>query len=84
MQVGNTVPEAIPVSTQDGHVRVCIFGDFDCDCKIDIVDIMLVAIHWNMFVGDPDYDATYDLDGDGDIDIMDILLVAAHWRETCE
>jgi hypothetical protein len=84
VQVGNTVPEAIPVSTQDGHVRVCIFGDFDCNCKIDIVDIMLVAIHWNTFVGDPDYDATYDLDGDGDIDILDIMLVAAHWGETCE
>jgi len=83
VQVGNTVPEAIPVSTQDGHVRVCIFGDVNCDCRVDIVDIMLVAIHWNTFVGDPDYDPTYDLDGDGDIDIMDILLVAAHWGETC-
>jgi N-acetylneuraminic acid mutarotase len=84
VQVGNTVPEAIPVSTQDGHVRVCIFGDFNCDCKVNIVDIMLVAIRWNTFVGDPDYDPTYDLDGDGDIDIMDILLVAVHWGETCE
>jgi len=79
----NTIPETIPVSTQDGHVRVCIFGDFNCDCKVDIVDIMLVAIRWNTFVGDPDYDPIYDLDGDGDIDILDILLVAVHWGETC-
>jgi len=43
---------------------------------------MLVAIHWNTFVGDPDYDLIYDIDGDGDIDIMDILLVAVHWGET--
>ena len=84
VQVGNTVPEEIPVSTQDGHVRVCFFGDFNCDCRIDIVDIMLVAMHWNTSVGDPDYDQTYDLDDDGDTDILDILLVAGHWGETCE
>ena len=42
-----------------------------------------MAIHWNTFAGDPDYDPTYDLDNDGDIDILDILLVAAHWGETC-
>jgi len=84
VQVANTVPEAIPISTQDGHVRVCMFRDFDCNCKIDIMDIMLVAIRWNTFVGDPDYDPIYDLDGNGRIDIMDILLVAVHWGEICE
>ena len=84
VQVANTVPEAIPVSTQDGYVRVCIFGDLDCDCDVDVLDIMQVAVRWNTSVGDPDYDPTYDLDGDGDIDIMDILLAAVHWGEACE
>ncbi len=58
-------------------------GDMDCDCAVDILDIMLVASHWNSSAGDDDYDPAYDLDGDGDIDIVDIMLVAVHWGEQC-
>ena len=58
-------------------------GDLDCDCDVDIADIMLVAARWHTAVGDPDYVAAYDLDGNGMIDIVDIMLVAVHWGETC-
>ena len=60
-----------------------LFGDLDCDCDVDIVDIMLVASRWNTSVGDDDYDPAYDLDDSGDIDIVDIMLVAVHWGEIC-
>jgi hypothetical protein len=58
-------------------------GDLDCDCEVDIADIMLVASRWHTAVGDPDFNPDYDLDDDGDIDIVDIMLVAVHWGETC-
>ena len=61
-----------------------LFGDVDCDCDVDGVDIMLVASRWRSAETDEDYNLAYDLDDDGDIDIVDITKVAAHWGETCE
>ncbi len=58
-------------------------GDLNCDCVVDITDIMLVASRWHTSVGDDDYDPAYDLDGNGRIDIVDIMLVAVHWGEAC-
>ncbi len=58
-------------------------GDLDCDCDVDIADIMLVASRWHSSVGDDNYDPACDLDGSGKIDIVDIMLVAVHWGETC-
>ena len=62
---------------------VTLFGDLNCDCDVDIEDIMLVASHWHCWSGDDCYGERYDLDGDGDIDIVDIMLVAAHWGDAC-
>ena len=78
-------PNQISIELQDGSVTVqsCLPGDLDCDCAVDVVDIMLVASSWNTFVGDPDYDPTYDMDNDGDVDIVDIMIVASYWGETC-
>ncbi|MGA9349080.1 MAG: DNRLRE domain-containing protein, partial [Anaerolineae bacterium] len=64
-------------------VTECIPGDLDCDCNVDILDIMLVATRWQTAEGDPDYDPAYDLDDSGEIDIVDIMLVAVRWGETC-
>ena len=58
-------------------------GDLNCDCIVDVNDIMLVAGRWHTAEGDLDYDPAYDLDSNSVIDIVDIMLVAAHWGETC-
>jgi len=63
--------------------EICIAGDLDCNCRVDIVDVMLVAVRWDSQVGDELYDPTYDLDHDGDIDIADVMLVAVHWGGRC-
>jgi len=55
-------------------------GDLDCDCDVDVADIMLVAACWRST--DPACDR-YDLDNDSDIDIVDVMLVAVHWGEEC-
>jgi hypothetical protein len=73
------------VLAHTGTLRECAGRhDLDCDCDVDIADIMLVASHWRTLAGDDDYDPTYDLDGNGKIDIVDIMLVAVHWGETCD
>jgi len=78
-KLAETIKAYRGVTWDDGDLP----GDVNCDCAVDIVDIMLVAGHWNTSVGDDDYSPAYDLDGDGDIDIADIMLVAVHWGETC-
>ncbi|MCB0216497.1 MAG: carboxypeptidase regulatory-like domain-containing protein [Caldilineae bacterium] len=77
--------EAIPHGRADGSVKVgaCLFGDFDCNCRIDIRDVMAVVARWGTRVGDPDYDPTFDLDADGDIDIIDVQIEAGLWGKTC-
>jgi RHS repeat-associated protein len=67
--------------------------DFDGDCVITIVDIMLVASRWGTSCDNPDpdnnpdtpnYDPLYDFDGDCEITVADIMRVAARWRKTCQ
>jgi hypothetical protein len=63
------------------NLRACtLAGDMDCDCDVDMNDIMLVANCWRST--DPECDP-YDLDHDGNIDIVDIMSVVVHWGDTC-
>jgi hypothetical protein len=75
----------ISVSAEDGGVMIGtdLVGDLDCDCDVDVADVMMVASKWRCQLGDACYDAHCDLDGDGGIDIVDIMQVAAHWGEVC-
>jgi len=85
VQIMDTASGPISVDRQDGQVTVTesIPGDLDGDCDVDVVDIMMVASHWNAVEGDPRYDPACDMDNDGDIDVVDIMLVASHWGSTC-
>ncbi len=58
-------------------------GDLDCDCDVDIVDIMRVAAIWNTRTGDERFNPNYDFDHDGRIGIADIMYVAAKWNTRC-
>jgi hypothetical protein len=61
-----------------------LVGDLDCDCDVDVADVMMVADRWRCQLEEDEcYDAHCDLDGDGDIDIVDIMKVVAHWGELC-
>jgi transglutaminase-like putative cysteine protease len=67
------------------RVPPCVlFGDFTCDCDVDVQDIQQVASRWRMVETDPNWDALYDLDSDGIITVVDIMKVSAHWGDTCE
>ena len=74
----------LPTATPTPCTPLWSVGDFDCNCVIDVADIMRVASRWRCKVEDGCYDEIYDLDHDGDIDIVDIMLVVTHWGETCE
>jgi hypothetical protein len=82
---GGTVQDAytLNLAPTPTPTPVGLFGDVDADCDVDIVDIMLVANRWGASVGDPAYNARYDLDGNGTIDSVDVMLVAARWNSYC-
>jgi hypothetical protein len=60
--------------------KVCYYGDRNCDNKVSILDIQLVASVWNTEQGDPGYDPNRDVNMDGKISIQDIQLVAGVWN----
>lgn len=66
-----------------GPVTCVLSRDLNCDCQVNIADVMLVANLWRCRSGDECYNAYCDIDEDGDIDIVDIMLVVVHWGETC-
>ena len=86
VQVTNTSNDPVPVAIRRAEVTVreCIEGDFDCDCDVDIFDLVALARRFNAVVGDPLYDPVYDLKPDGVIDIFDLVIVAGQWGVTCE
>lgn len=68
-----------------GLIRAFVLpGDFDYDCNVDVVDVMMVADRWRTTEGDPDWSARYDMDNNGKISVVDIMQVASRWGETCE
>jgi hypothetical protein len=84
VQAQDTLSGTITTDQAPGQVTVCLYGDLNCDCQVNVVDVMLVAGRWGSRAGDEDYDPLYDLNDDGVIDVVDIMLVAAHWGETCQ
>ena len=55
-------------------------GDLNCDCEVDLTDLMWVVNCWR----DSDPECTlYDLDGDGDVNVVDVMQVAMHQGESC-
>ncbi len=53
-------------------------GDMDCNCVVDIVDIMKMVACL-----DGSYHRVCDLDNSGDNDVTDVQTVADQWRQTC-
>ncbi|MBN2009889.1 T9SS type A sorting domain-containing protein [candidate division KSB1 bacterium] len=87
VKISDTKGSQIAVVDEDGEINVTtrFWADVDGDQDIDIIDVQLVAAHWNTKVGDPNYDEVYDVDnegqGDGDVDIIDVQLIASWWNK---
>ncbi|MSP11871.1 MAG: hypothetical protein EXR62_02820 [Chloroflexi bacterium] len=61
----------------------CMPGDVNCDCKMDIQDIIETLQHWGATRNGAGFEDIYDLAPDGVIDVRDILNVASQWGKTC-
>lgn len=59
-------------------IRARMPGDVDCNGKVDIFDVVLVAVRYGMANPEP----YYDINEDGKIDIFDIVSVAVNYGKT--
>ncbi len=60
------------------NIAPCILvDDFNYDGRIDIVDLMQMAVKWGTT------DVTFDLNNDGIVNIVDLMLEAGKWGSTC-
>lgn len=65
-------------------LRGCsLVGDTDCDCRVDLRDVLRVAQRWGKRLGQAGYYPPYDADGHG-IGAADVQRVAGAWRNTCQ
>ena len=62
-----------------GEVKVCIAGDVDCDCTVDVSDLMLVARSFHTKPGDLTYDSRADLNNDNVINVFDLSIVGKNY-----
>jgi len=59
----------------------CFSIDLNCDGKIDINDLAMIAQTWGSTVDEPTYNTQHDFDKNGEIDIFDVLTIANHFGE---
>jgi len=65
----------------DGATLVKGVGDVNGDGKVNIIDIVIVALAFDSRPGDPDWNPIADLNRDDIVNIIDIVMVALHWEE---
>jgi len=58
-------------------------GDVNKDGKLDIVDLVIIAMRFGSKRGDPKYEPLFDLNEDSLIDIVDIVTIATDFGKTC-
>lgn len=68
-------PACIPGSLLD--------GDTDCDCRVNIFDLIRVGINYGKRKGDPSWDPLADVVADQEINIFDLVKVGANFGRTC-
>jgi hypothetical protein len=67
------------------ELRACtLAGDFDCDCRVTVADLMRQAAIFGVAWGETGYYPPLDRDGDRRIGSTDLQAVANGWRATCQ
>jgi len=56
--------------------------DLNSDDTVNILDLIIVAVHFGSHEGEAGYDARVDLNNDNEINILDLIIVAMHFGES--
>lgn len=75
----------VPGSRVHVELRACsLAGDFDCDCRVSMADLMRQAHSFGVSRGKAGYYPPFDRDNDDDVDARDLQQVAIYWRTSCQ
>jgi hypothetical protein len=58
------------------HSTTCGIADFNCDGRVDIIDLSILLSHYGQSVSP---NSPYDLDHSGAVDFSDISILMYHW-----
>jgi len=58
-------------------------GDVNGDCKVDVVDLVMVGTRIGLVIGDTGYNASTDVNNDERINVQDLVIVASSFGWTC-
>ena len=65
----------------NGAVNVKILGDANCDCVIDILDIIVLARSYGCELGDLNWNSDADMNCDCLVDILDAIIMAGNFGQ---
>ena len=54
--------------------------DLDVDGQISAADLQIVAAHWGLPAGQPDFSRWADLNSDDQVDVLDVVQAASGWE----
>jgi len=66
-------------SFTDGTVAIVHDGDVDGSGKVDLTDVLAVALAYGSFPGQPLWNPNLDIDGNGKVDLTDYLATALNY-----
>jgi len=58
-----------------------IEGDINGDGRVNILDAVIIALHFGAHAGEPNYDLYADVNKDGVVNILDMVVVAIHFGQ---
>jgi PKD repeat protein len=61
----------------------CNLSDFNHDGKVNLIDLTLLAYHYNSVVGGGAYDASFDLNRDSQINLADLSIFGLAYGSIC-
>jgi len=74
--------QIIPVGVKNGSISVKWLTDLNGDRKVDIRDIVIVALAYGSYPGHPRWNPVADLNKDSIVDIRDLAMVAKDFGKT--
>ena len=77
--VGDPNGMAVAIEVNNGNVTVMLYPDWDVnmDGSVNILDLIIVVMHWGE-TGEPGWIAA-DVNNDGGVSVLDMILIAQHW-----
>ncbi|MFN2165905.1 MAG: hypothetical protein ACK2U9_06550, partial [Anaerolineae bacterium] len=80
LAVGGVVADTLGQVTGLAATVNLVVPDVNCSGQVNVVDIQLVAGHWNTTSPDPGYAPQFDLDGNDVIDVLDLIIAGEAWN----